>query len=88
MNGPLGKQQQIQQERYTQVVTADNIDILVNDSSSDVKVGYFLFVGSDEETEAILNKFDPVKFRTNIWFIKTFDIQTTFNLQLGEASLQ
>ena len=81
----LAKQQQ-HQERYTQVVTADNIDILVNSSSKGVKVGYFLFVESDEESRAILSKFDTVMFRTYVWFIKTNNLQTIFNLQLGETS--
>ena len=80
------QQQQIHQERYTQVVTADNIDILVNSSSKGVKVGYFLFVESDEESRAILSKFDTVMFRTYVWFIKTNNLQTIFNLQLGETS--
>ena len=80
------QQQQIQQERFTQVVTADNIDILVNSSSKGVKVGYFLFVESDEELRAILSKFDTVMFRTYVWFIKTNNLQTIFNLQLGETS--
>ena len=84
----IGKQQQqqIHQERYTQVVTADNIDILVNSSSKGVKVGYFLFAESDEESKAILSKFDTVMFRTYVWFIKTNNLQTIFNLQLGETS--
>ena len=73
---------ELNQSKFTQIVRAKNIERTVIARSEIVRVGYFLFLENDEETSKILSKFEPIMFRRYIWFIRTFDKQNTFNIEL------
>ena len=73
----------LNQPKFTQIVTPENIEKTVIVTSKIMKIGYFLFLQDDEKTKEILNKFDQIMFKRYIWFIKTYNKQTTFDLELG-----
>ena len=70
------------QPRFTQITTPDNVEKAVIRNSRFVKLGYFLFLEDDQQTEDILNKFDKIMFQKYVWFIKAYDIHNTFDLEL------